>query len=76
MKERLHSAARELGPKTEPQFEALAKRAGDVEKLAEELGNRDPKKGKPPTEEEALALMRKHHELVVAEHKREHERGC
>lgn len=69
MKERLYAASRELGPKTKPQFEALAKRAGDVEKLAEELGSRDPKQGKPPTEEEALALMGKHHELVVAEHK-------
>jgi Domain of unknown function (DUF4157) len=70
MKERLFTAAQQLGAKTKPQFEALAKHAGEVERIAEELGGRDPKKGnKPPSAEEALGLMRKHHELVVAEHK-------
>ena len=73
--ERLYSAMRDLGPRTAPQFEALAKRADDLHKVADELGNRDPKTGKPPTPEEALGLLRSHHELVRAENKlyvREH----
>jgi hypothetical protein len=76
MKERLLSASQQLGAKTKPQFDALAKRATDIENIAAELGARDAKKGnKPPTPEEALGLMRKHHELAVAEHQllsREH----
>lgn len=75
MKERLASAIHELGPRTASQFEALAKRADDLHNVAGKLGNRDPKAGKPPTSEEALSLLRKHHALVRDEHKlyvREH----
>jgi hypothetical protein len=67
MKNRLLVAAHEL-PRTAPKFDELAKRAGEVQKAADEISHRDPKKGKPPTPEEALSLMRKHHELVKAEH--------
>ncbi len=68
LKERVATAARELGPRTAPKFEALEKRAIELETLAETINQRDPKSTKPATPEEALALLRKHHELVKAEH--------